>query len=360
MRRLGIAYSITEKYVLLVLPSLVSVLENNRKCEEADKVEIEVFFYTLDIDESQCERLKEVCKTYSVNCHVIDSSECIKALEMAGDEAYQDSLVIDLFVVAPSMLDVDYNVLFLHSDVVMNHGHSLKELAEYDFEGGKKSCASTIELQDCPLIKKVMPLPKEQHLFNCGVFLVSPRLYKEHSTFEQYIHSVKERGWKFYPYWNVLRNGYGLRNELSVLPIKYQVYPAQKMLKIPQWKKMFLLEKAEYYSDEELEQALADPVFIHYVNFIVRKPWHRDIPKEYKKTGYWPYQDIWNYYADLLGNREALLEPWHMSRMEKMKRICFDYFRFLYVPLCRYFYKREVLQRNRIIDGLSDKDRRNI
>lgn len=360
MERLGIAYSITGNYVLKTLPSLVSVLENNRRCRAEDKVEIEVFFYIQDIDEKggQIERLKQVCESYSVKLHVIDSSECIAALEKAGDEAYNDSLVIDLYVVAPSMLDVDYNVLFLQSDVVMNHGHSLKKLAEYDFEGGKKSCASTIDMQSCPLIKSVMPLPKEQHLFNDGVFLTSPRLYKEHNTFGQYIDSVQERGWKFYPYWNVLRSGYGLRNELSVLPIQYQIYPAWRMLKIPQWKKMFLLENADYYSDEELEQALADPVFIHYINFIVKKPWHRDIPREYKKLGYWPYQDIWNDYADLLGNREALMEPWIMSKTEKIKRICFDYFKFLYVPLCRLFYKKEVLQRNRIIEGLSDKDRR--
>lgn len=360
MRRLGIAYSITGNYVWKTLPSLVSVLENNRSAGADEQVELEVFFYILDIDEKQIERLKRICESYAAPLHIIDSAECIEALEKAGDEAYNDSLVIDLYVVAPSLLDVDYNVLFLQSDVVMNHGHSLKSLAEYDFEGGKKSCASTIDTQSCRLIKGVMPLPEDQHLFNDGVFLTSPKLYKEHDTFGQYIESIQERGWKFYPYWNVLRSGYGLRNELCVLPMKYQVYPAQRMLKITQWKKIFLLEDAEYYSDEEIEQALADPVFIHYINFIVRKPWHQDIPKRYQKIGYWPYQDIWNHYADIAGGREALMEPWHMSKMERIKRIFYDYFRAVYAPLCRYFYKREVLQRNRIIEGLSDKEERSI
>lgn len=356
--KLGIAYSITGNYVLKALPSLISVLDNNRKCSEENRVDLKVYFYILDKEEAQIARLKEVCDSYNTELQVIDSADYIDALEKAGDEAYNDSLVIDLFLIVPSLLDVDYNMLFLQSDVVMNHGHSLVDLARYDFEGGKKSCASTIDLQSSPMLKAVMPLSKTQHLFNCGVFLASPKLYKEHNTFGQYIDSVKERGWKFYPYWNVLRNGYGLRNELSILPVKYQIYPGQKMLKISQWKKIFGLENAEYYADMELEEALSNPVFVHYINFIVKKPWNNDIPRKYKKLGYWPYQDIWNYYADLLGDRQTWIEPWNMTYMEKVKRLFFDYLRPLYTYICAYFYRKQVIKRNNIIYSLLDKDRK--
>lgn len=358
MEKLGIAYSVTGNYVLKTLPSLASVLENNRKCSEEEQVDITVFFYILNPDDQQVISLKKLCDQYTVPLKIFDSQEYIDILEKAGDEAYNDSLVIDLYVIAPSTLDVDYNVLFLQSDVVMNEGHSLLKLAKYDFEGGKKSCASTIDMQSSRMIKQIIPFSNDQHLFNDGVFLTSPKLYKEHDTFGQYIASVKERGWKFYPYWNVLRSGYGLRNELCVLPVKYQIYPAQKMLKISQWKKIFALDDAEYYSDAELEEALKNPVFIHYINFIVKKPWNDDLPRQYRKNGYWPYQDIWNHYADLMGNRKEMIEPWNKTFMEKIKRVCFDYFRCIYVPLCTYFYRKETYTRNNIINSLSDQDRR--
>lgn len=354
--KLGIAYSVTGNYVKKTLPSLLSVLESNARCEEEKQVDICVFFYIQDIEQKSVDCLKKLCDKYKVPVEVFDSQECIDALEHAGDVAYNDSLVIDLYVVAPQRLDVDYNVLFLQSDVVLNHGKNLYELAIYDFEKGKKSCASTIDLQSSPMIKEVIPLGGDQHLFNDGVFLTSPKLYREHHTFEKYAESVKEKGWKFYPYWNVLRSGYGLRDELCVLPLAYQVYPAQYMLKVSQWIKMFGLEKADYYTKDEIERALENPIFIHYVNFIVKKPWHKDLPASYRKEKVWPYQEVWNCYADMLGMREELLESWNKTKTEKMKRFFYDHLRWLYVLLCTYFYKKEVRKRNGIIRNLSDSD----
>jgi hypothetical protein len=356
-KKFGIAYSITGNYVKKTLPSLLSVLDNNANCEEETQVDIKVFFYIQNIDTNELKCLEDLCDKYKVPLEVIDSQECIDALERAGDVAYNDSLVIDLYVVAPSRLDVDYNVLFLQSDVVLNHGKSLYDMAVYDFNNGKKSCASTIDLQSSPMIKGVIPLKSDEHLFNDGVFLTSPRLYKEHHTFEQYAESVKEKGWKFYPYWNVLRSGYGLRNELCVLPIKYQIYPAQKMMKISQWIKIFGLKKADYYKKDEIENALEDPIFIHYINFIVKKPWNRDIPFNYRKERAWPYQEIWNHYADKLGIREELLENWEKTPTEKIKRIFYAFIRPVYVLLCTYFYKKEVKNRNSIINSLTENDR---
>lgn len=351
-RKLGVAYSVTGDYVLETLPSLVSILENNREQSEEEKVELKIFFYIQNQDYKQVDRISRVCNQYDVELEIIDASEYISILADAGDKEYNGSLVIDLFLIVPSVLDVDYNILFLQSDVIMNYGHSLVELARYDFKGGRYSCASTIDMQSSPMIKAVMPLSKNHHVFNCGVFLVSPRLYKEHDTFDQYAFSVKERGWKFYPYWNVLRNAYGLRKELCILSAKYQVYPGQSMLKISQWKKIFWLRAAEYYSDEELKEALADPVFIHYINFIVRKPWYIDLPARYKSKGFWPYQDVWNHYANLAGVREELIKPWKMTKLEKLKRFFYDYFPGLYVATCAYFYKKEVIERNKIIEEI--------
>ena len=42
--KLGIAYSVTGNYVKKTLPSLLSVLENNARCEEEKQVDICVFF----------------------------------------------------------------------------------------------------------------------------------------------------------------------------------------------------------------------------------------------------------------------------------------------------------------------------
>lgn len=357
MEKLGIAYSITGNYVLKTLPSLVSVLENNRICSEEERVELKIFFYILENNDLQIIELKKVCDEYNVQLEIIDSQQCIEKLEKAGDKKYLGSLVNDVFLAAFDSMDIDYNVLFLESDVVLNYNHTLKELALFDFDGGRKSCASTIELQNCAEIKKVMPLLPNQHVFNCGVMLASPKLYQNHNTFKQYANSIEERGWKFHPYWNVLRNAYGLRNELCILPMRYQVYPAQRMLRIDQWMKIFGMEKENYYSNNEIEEAIRDPIFIHYVNFIVKKPWIRDWPKKYKKEGSWPFQDVWNYYAELLELRNELMEDWNKTFLEKVKRFLYNYNTTIYVWLCSFFYSREVKSRNKRIYSFSENDK---
>ncbi len=190
---------------------------------------------------------------------IFDSRRFIEILKEAGASEYQGSLLIDLHMVVPETMDVDYNVLFLQNDVVMNHDNSLYELAVYDFEKGKKSCASTIDMQSSPMIKRVIPLSKSQHIFNDGVFLVSPKLYKEHHVYDKYLHFMKEKGAKFYPYKNVLRNAYALRDELCILPMRYQVYPGQRMLSISQWFCIFGISEGEYYTVEEIDSALESP-----------------------------------------------------------------------------------------------------
>ncbi len=190
---------------------------------------------------------------------IFDSRRFIEILKEAGASEYQGSLLIDLHMVVPETMDVDYNVLFLQNDVVMNHDNSLYELAVYDFEKGKKSCASTIDMQSSPMIKRVIPLSKSQHIFNDGVFLVSPKLYKEHHVYDKYFQSMKEKGAKFYPYKNVLRNAYALRDELCILPMRYQVYPGQRMLSISQWFCIFGISEGEYYTVEEIDSALESP-----------------------------------------------------------------------------------------------------
>ncbi len=349
--QLGLAYTITREYVLRTLPSLVSILENNSRCRECERVDLSVFFYIQNIDENSgaIRKLKEICNEYNVKLHITDSNYYVDILKEIGDKEYNGSYVIDLFLVVPEYLDVSYNVLFLQSDVVMNYGQPLYELAQYDFEGGRKSCASTIDMENSSMVKKVVPLSERQYVFNCGVFLVSPKNYKKHGVFNQYVESIKEKGWKFNSYFNVLRNAYGLKNELCILPMKYQVYPGQKMLNISQWKQIFGLDDEQYYTDKEIEEALSDPVFVHYINFVVKKPWNEDMPRKYKYVGYWPYQKIWIDYAKLLGIKEVLCEPWEKTLHEKIKRFFYDFCCPIYVFLCTLFYKRDVMRCNRAV-----------
>ena len=114
---------------------MISILENNKNCSREKKVDLKVFFYIQDKDDKSVERLKSVCALYDVELQISDASEYVEALKEAGDKPYNNSFIIDLFLVVPSVLDVDYNILFLQSDVVMNYGLSLIDLAEYDWGG---------------------------------------------------------------------------------------------------------------------------------------------------------------------------------------------------------------------------------
>ena len=75
----------------------------------------------------------------------------------------------------------------------MNKNQNLYELAVFNFENEKKCCASTIDMQSSPIVKKESRLKENEHIYNTNeIFLLNPKLYIRHKVIEAFETASKD------------------------------------------------------------------------------------------------------------------------------------------------------------------------
>lgn len=341
---LGICFATNDGYAMPTVVTMCSVLDNNANAASDKQVNIIVYVYADNWSEISLKNLETVATKYGAELVIKDPSAIYARLRKIDPDAWCGTFAADVRLFVGDEIDVDYNIACLDSDVIMLPGTDLYELAIFDFSKEKKSCASVIDLQSSPFMKKLPKLNKNQHIYNTnGIFLINPKLYKEHETASFFEKDARRIAYMSKPYKNVVRNAYSLKEEIITLPMKYQVYPAQRMLKIKQWFYIFKLSKREYYSFDEIKKAISSPVFIHFIWFIVNKPWNTFPVKEF------PFQNEWIYYKNLTPYADVQNKTEVLSFLDSIKFFLYKNFTWLYVFFCAFFYRREVYKRNSII-----------
>lgn len=352
MERIGVVLATNDAYAMQTTVLLCSILENNANAANERKVDIIVYLYADNWTEQSINVILELGKRYDCRIDIKNPKPLYEHLQKimgepwAGKHNNLDSSTYapDIRVVVADEIQEDYNLLCLDSDMIMVSGTDLYELATWKF--GKGCCASVIDFQNNAKIKKSIGLKEENIIFNNGIFLVNPKLYREYNVSEIIEHDFKKVSDIFSIYYNVTRNAYAFRNLIETLPLKYMIFPPMKdMIKKNDWLWIFDIDRRNYYSDSEIEEAVQQPVFVHYINWIVRKPWNR---YPYIKEAI-PYHDEWDKYQNLTPYKVDE-KPAHLaSKSEILRYKLFKYFYGLYVFICGMAYRNNLKKRNKIV-----------
>lgn len=346
--KIGVVLATNDAYAMPTCVTLCSVLENNKNAEPEFQVEVIAYVYAENWSKSNIEKLHILAEQNGCELHIMDPTAIYERLSRTIEsDTYAGTFAAEVRLFAPMEIDVDYNLICLDSDVAMISGSNLFELATYDLRQYNACCASTIDMQSSRIVKSVANMGKEDHVYNIdGIFLVNPKLYREHNLDELLEKESKRVAYVLNPYWMMVRNGYVLRREIVPLPMKYQVYPPMKgMIKEKDWMYIFALNYDEYYSHEEIEDALEHTVFVHYINWIIRKPW-QSYP--YVK-GEIPYHDEWDKYQSLTPYKVEIKPVHEASKSEIFRYKLYKYFYKLYVLVCGIAYRKDVKKSNRIV-----------
>lgn len=346
--KVGIVLATNEAYAMPTCVTLCSVLENNRKALPERQVDVVAYIYADHWTDHSLYCIKELAQKYNCPIEIKDPSNIYTLLSnVIENDTYAGTFAAEVRLFAPLEIDVDYNLICLDSDVAMISGSDLYELATLDLNQFNASCASTIDMQSSRMIKSVANMGKNIHIYNIdGIFLVNSKLYRQHKVDELLRKESKRVAYALNPYWMMVRNGYVLRDEIVPLPMKYQVYPPMKgLIKEKDWMFIFGLKYEEYYSHEQIREALDNTVFVHYINWIFRKPWNS---YPYVKEPI-PFHDEWDKYQSLTLYKIEK-KPVHIaSFQEKFRYYIFRYFYKPYVLMCGIFYRKEVRKRNKIV-----------
>ncbi len=288
---LHVVYASDDKFAEILGVSLVSLLDNNQDMEQ-------IHIYVLDsgVSDDNKEKIESLCEKYDrVLPKWIPATNISKALnvDVIADRGSL-SQYARLFIssVMPETLS---RVLYLDCDIIVNE--SLSELWNLDLQGNtigalmdafSKQYRANIDLEPMDV------------MFNSGVMLVDLNQWKERDIegrLKDFI--IKKKG-------KIQQGDQGALNAV-LSKDTYCFEPRFNSVTIYydfSYQEMMVYRKPpEFYSEEQIIEAVEHPVLIHYTtSFLSRRPWiegckHQYVAVwlKYKNMTPWDTKPLWKY-----------------------------------------------------------------
>ena len=280
-------YSTSNIYAPYCLVSMRSLLENNPDLKPSH-------FYVLsnDIDESNKQKMEELCEEYNCMLSIID---CIPVIESIFEDGailnFNPSSFLRIFI--PQILPELDKALFLDSDTLVFQG--IKEL--YDTDISDYYCAMSFNMPIYSTMLNEAQLDFDSGYYNAGVILLNLELWRQDNIQGRILRYYFSHGGNFPTDDQSVINAI-VSHRTMVIPYKYNA-----MIGTFYWSyKKFCSINTEIgkKSYAEYMEAKSKPVIVHFNGPGVR-PWEHlcahPYSKDYQrvlKTLYPRYNLVWH------------------------------------------------------------------
>lgn len=313
-----------ENYVPHLETLIISIGETNFKKE---KILIHIFDGGISYESTQI--IKELSKKYKNLLFKFYEMSEEKISSLIGGEISRDrSLSTYARIFIPSIIK-DERALYLDVDAIV-----LEDLQEF------YSC--DMENYAIAGVRDTNPISRHRNVglkdndiyINAGMILWNLKKCRELNIVEQFIKFIHMRKGKIDAMDQGTINGVlGSQNLIKVVSPKYNVITSLFQLKNKDILKIYNLPN--YYSDEEIKEAIEKPVYVHYTPNMTTRPWVENC-KHPLKNKYWYFREKGNF---------------NLKILEKDKRnIKNRFLGFVYRNFTLIFYKYALLKRRGIKD----------
>lgn len=288
---MNIVYSSSDSYSEICGISIVSLFENNKDIDD-----IHVYIVDNDISEINKNRLLNTAKAYG---RTISFVEKVDLEKLTNTSIYVGQWNIGTFfrLYLGSILPNDVNrIIYIDCDMIIRH--SLKEIYELDLGdcsvGGVDDCRSD-------LYRKDIGCEPGTIYINNGFMVVDLQKWRDANFEEKFTKFISDRkGDCTYMDQAPLNGTLVPLKHIYELPAKYN---AQRIFFDFNYKQLMALRKPErHLSEEEYNEAVNDPVVVHFTPTFLTgtRPWqikdkHKFTPeyRHYKEISEWkdePYR----------------------------------------------------------------------
>lgn len=285
MNGLKVVYSCDETYVPHTGISMLSLFENN-KCFE----HITVYFIHKDVTENSLHLLRILAEKYHRKLIIRPIDEITSRLDIKSTGRHIETIYVKLFL--GQLTDLD-KVLYIDSDTIINR--SLAGLWEIDISEVLVAGVDTTSVEPKPLLG----LEKTDKFINDGVALLNLDLFRKLNIEDKFVTAIAEYEGDPPVLSEGIINKVCKGNILSIHP-KYNLLSGLIGYKFDRFSYM-----DSYYSKEVIEEAIDDPVIIHYLSAFFNRPWNiqcthpfKDSYLHYKSLSYWKYMPSINQKLD--------------------------------------------------------------
>jgi len=256
---LHVALSSDENYVPFLGTTLVSLLENNTEFKK-----ITIHLLSNGISTKNQNELKKLVNFYKRECVIYDMSNIKELLGDLKVETIALSAYSRLFLSEILPLDI-HKILYLDSDsLVLDSYKELWNLSIDDF------LVAGVEDMVAGHFKTSINIPIKTKYINSGMMLMNIKRIRD----ENWLQKIKE----FISGFNdeIPHHDQGVINALFykktlILHPKYNCMTPFFLMKSEELIQIYKLES--YYNNTELEEAIKSPVFVHFTESFITRPW---------------------------------------------------------------------------------------
>lgn len=270
---INIVYSTDENYCRNVAVSMMSLFENN-------KLDFHVYIIEDKLKNESKEKLVKIANKYEQKIEFLDCNKLCKKLRIYND--FPRAAYGRLFL---GCLNID-KILYLDSDTYVNEG--ILELyntniSDFEIAGVQDDAAYY-------LLKKI-GMDKTDRYINSGVLLINLKKWREDNVEGRILKFVEEHNGKVNHADQGIINGVCKKN-IFILNPKFNMMPEMIYMTVKQVKLLYNVHN--YYNQHEINNAVSNPVIIHYIEKFYSRPWKSDcthpMKEKYlnmlKKTGF--------------------------------------------------------------------------
>ena len=310
MNELNVLYATDSNYSQHAAASIYSLLRYN-SC--FDKINI----YLIDdnISDECKEKFNTLIKDFPLAEIIFyPFKELSKNLQLNDKTGYAQVGYARLFL--SKICDKD-KILYIDCDTIING--SLKELWETEMED-----YIIAGVQDNPALHSLttVGMTRNHRYINGGVLLINLKKWREEKAEERILKMIKDYN-GFVPHHDQgIINGV-FKDEIKILHPKFNTMSQFFDTKSNQIKSLYDIEN--YYTQEELDEAVKNPVIIHYITKFYNRPWFKSCTH--------PLKDL---YIENLEKTpfEVKLFDGELKKNVKLRKFVFNHFPFFVYSLC--------------------------
>lgn len=275
--KINVMYSCNEAYIKHTGVSMISLFENNKNFKE-----INVYFIALEVSKKSKEILYEIAEKYGRNLIIIDFYQLCERLTTNNTDGHKHPDTVYSKIFSTEILNID-KILYIDSDSIISN--SLEEVWNLDMTNYLIAGVQSPASKD---LKEFVEMKRDDRYICDAFVLMNLKKCREIRLLDKSIEIINEYNGNPPGISEGLLNKI-CKNQILFLEPKYNLMSHMILFNSSQIKKLANIEV--YYSDEQIEYARENPVFIHYLNEVYGRPWNRTSNHPYKNE-YLKYLNI--------------------------------------------------------------------
>lgn len=322
----NVLYLTDNNYAAFAGVSITSLFENNREIEN-----LTVYLIDDEIALENKKKFQELAALYNRTIIFLDLSQGIRKLEEINAPKYRNSYTTYLKLFAFNLLPADvHKIFFIDSDTVVIG--KIAPLWTFDMNG---TAVAAVRDGLTHEYKMSFGYNYDDSWFNMGIMLVDVDQWREQSCETRIMEQMKKRC----AYTSVDQDllNITLHAQIQTLPPQYNVTPHHFVYPYDSFMRWF--KQGGFYSKEQMDNALQQPVVYHFERFIGESPWHRN--------NVHPYTMLFDQYLELSPWKDYLKKSASTNYILKIEKILYRLLpNGFFLPIFSIAYKRYFKQMN--------------